>query len=448
MRDLDVDTLTVADAVELVDWFAEIERLASAGKAIAASRVEATGAWRASGERSAADWLARRTGSTVGDARGALWTGARVAKAPATNDALRNGELSAQQAEAIAAAAVADPSAESRLLEMAKYQSLQKLRDETARVRAAAEPDPAARHARIHRDRFWKKWTDPEGARCGAYRLTPEAAAMLEANAQPFIDASIDAARRLGEFESSEAYAADGLVAMSAYARQARESSDSDTSADDGHRSGDHGGGGGGGDSGGPSSGSGSGGVANGGGAGADCDDDRSGTERRRKPRGGRGRKRLRNRRELFALVDLAAWRRGWTECGETCEIPGVGPVPVEVARREFGDALLRIVIRDGVDIRTVVHAGRVANAVQETAVLVRDGGRCIRPTCDLPAAEIDHITGYTKNHITTLDDLGGLCLFDHHLKTHAGHTYRRLPDGTIEWRRPDGGIERERPPP
>ena len=392
LRDLDAECLAPSDAVVLVDWFAEVERLVVAGKAIAAGAAATGGAWRQSGDRSAADWLAKRTGTTVGEARTVLDTAEQIAPSSATDAAFRNGELSLKQAEAVAGGASADPSAEQALLDAARSRSLQKLRDESARVRAAAEPDPAARHERIHRGRYWRRWTDAEGARCGAYRLTADAAAVVEAAAQPFIDAAIDAARKSGDHEPSEAYAADGLVAMAAARREG------------------------------------------------------SGNEPR--ARGGRGRKRLRDRRELIGLVDLAALQRGSVAAGETCEIAGVGPVPVEVARRVFGDALLRIVIRNGVDIRTVVHTGRTANALQETAVLVREDGRCARPRCGLAISEIDHIEGFRKTRRTTLDDLTGLCGHDHDLKGLHGHTYERMDDGSVRWRRPDGTIEEERPPP
>lgn len=409
---LEPASLSGEQATDLVDRFATIERLAVAGKAVAAARAAEAEAWRAAGDRSAADWLAKRTASTVGDARSVLDTGARLGDAPQTDAAFRAGELSLKQAEAIIGAVHADPSAESALLAKAKHESLQKLRDETARVRAAAEPDPAARHERIRRGRFWRRWTDPEGARCGAYRLTPEAAAIIEAAAQPFIDAAFDAARHDGRREPAEAYAADGLVAM---AQSTLASDDDDHGRCDDPNSGD-------GDDGGP--------------------------DTPRPPRGGRGRRRLRNRRELIGLVDLRALRRGAVEPGETCEIAGVGPVPVSAARDVFGDALLRIVVRDGVDIRTVVHTGRTANAVQETAVLVRDDGRCIRPRCDLPISEIDHLEGFALTRTTTLDDLGGLCDHDHDLKSRFGHTYRRDADGRVQWTRPDGTVEYERPPP
>jgi hypothetical protein len=391
VRRLDAGLLSPTDATRLVDVFASIERLAVAGKTLCAGRAAEAEPWLATGDRSGADWLAKRTGTTVSDARETLSTATHLAAAPATDAAFRSGELSVKQADAVASATAANPSAEARLLETASSGSLQQLRDEAARVRVAADPDPNARHDRIHRTRFWRRWTDAEGARCGSYRFTPEVGALFEAAAQPFIDAALDRARRTGEHEPSEAYAADGLAAM-------------------GHAA--------------------------------------STNATAPQARGGRGRRRLGDRRELIGIVNLDALRRGTVEAGETCEIAGVGPVPVDVARGVFGDALLRIVIRDGVDIRTVVHTGRTANALQETAVLVRDNGRCVRPTCGLPAREIDHREPYSTSRTTTLDDLGSVCGHDHDLKTYAGHTYRRHDDGTVDWVHPDGTVERGRPPP
>jgi hypothetical protein len=294
---------------------------------------------------------------------------------------------------------------------MAGQKALQKLTDECGRVRAAADPDPKARHARIRRDRFWRKWTRSDGSRAGMYAGTPEEVAMFEANAQAFVDERLDRARRDKECETSDAYAFDGLMAGMAAAAAA---------------------------------------VVD---ARADATDDRVADpsvpdlRKVRAARGGRGRKRLRERRELFAVVDLAALRRGSLETGETCEIPGVGPVPLDVAIEEFGDALLRVVIRDGVDVGTVVHAGRLASSVQETAVFIRQRGLCAVDDCGYTIAEIDHTVDYADSHETTLSLLFGLCGHHHDLKK-QGHTYRPNGDGTITWMRPDDTEERERPPP
>jgi hypothetical protein len=215
--------------------------------------------------------------------------------------------------------------------------------------------------------------------------MTPEHAAALEAAAKPFIEAAFEQARREGREETSEAYAADGLVAMAVAVR-----------------------------------------------AGDVTPPTKPGW-----PKG-----------ETIAVVNLESLRRGTVDgaAGEVCEIAGVGPVPVDVARELFGDSLLKIVIRDGVDIRTVVHAGRHPNAAQRTAIFVRDGGRCVRPTCGGSIAEIDHTDDYRWTKHTTVDELAGLCPHDHKLKTLRGHRYRRGERGW-EWVLPDGTVEYQHPP-
>jgi hypothetical protein len=66
---------------------------------------------------------------------------------------------------------------------------------------------------------------------------------------------------------------------------------------------------------------------------------------------GGRGRAR---RPELVVVVSHEVATRGWTEVreGELCKIPGVGPVPPEVAKEIAEDAFLSAVLYDGVDLR------------------------------------------------------------------------------------------------
>lgn len=379
VRELDVEALEPARAEELVGVFTEVERLGAAGKALCAQRVATSGRWQQSGERSASDWLAKKTGTSVGAARGALDTAERLADAPATNDAFRSGQLSAAQAEAIASAASADPDAEQRLLDLAAAQPLTKLRDECARVKAAAT-DMEERQREIHRRRSFRAWTDADGARCGMYKMTPDAAAEIERAIKPFANAAFEVARRSGERESSEAYAADGVLAMA---------------------------------------------RASGG---------EPGATKQKRP-------------EAIVLVNLESLQRGSVEPDELCEIPGVGPVSVSAARDLLGDALLRVVIRDGVDIRTAVHAGRLASDAQRIAIQVRQRCRCARPTCHRGIAQIDHITGFVVTGATPLHELGGLCKFDHLAKTLHGHTYRHGDRGW-EWHLPDGTVEYERPPP
>jgi hypothetical protein len=99
-------------AARLVETFAAVEKLAAAGKALAARRVEETDAWRRSGRRSAAEWLAMATGEPYGSAVGALETAHRLKALPATDEAFRAGALSETQVREIASAAAAAPSCE------------------------------------------------------------------------------------------------------------------------------------------------------------------------------------------------------------------------------------------------------------------------------------------------------------------------------------------------
>src|SRR4051812_17089173 len=59
LRRLDPALLTGPQAAALVEWFAEVERLAAAGRALVADRAAETNQWRREGDRSPEHWLAR-----------------------------------------------------------------------------------------------------------------------------------------------------------------------------------------------------------------------------------------------------------------------------------------------------------------------------------------------------------------------------------------------------
>src|SRR4051812_15267114 len=82
LRRLDAAVLSGPQAVVLLDWFAEVERLAAAGKALVAARAAETNQWRRDGDRSPEHWLARKSGTTVGAAREALATAERLKSLP------------------------------------------------------------------------------------------------------------------------------------------------------------------------------------------------------------------------------------------------------------------------------------------------------------------------------------------------------------------------------
>ena len=120
--------------------------------------------------------------------------------------------------------------------------------------------------------------------------------------------------------------------------------------------------------------------------------------------------------------VDIDALKRGHTEHGETCEIAGVGPVPVATAKEYLGEAFLKLLIIDGTDIRTIAHMGRAIPAKLRTAVEERDRV-CQVPTCDMTVGlEIDHIKPFSEGGSASLENLVRLCRRHHLQKTHDGY--------------------------
>jgi hypothetical protein len=140
--------------------------------------------------------------------------------------------------------------------------------------------------------------------------------------------------------------------------------------------------------------------------------------------------------------VDLAALRRGSLEGDECCDIPGVGPVPLETARSLLGDAILHLVITKGDDIATICSLGRTIRAPLETALVARDP-TCVVPGCDVrDGLEIDHrIIPVVENGETALWNLARLCHHHHYLRHHKGFRLEGGP-GAWEWLPP------EKPPP
>ncbi len=102
------------------------------------------------------------------------------------------------------------------------------------------------------------------------------------------------------------------------------------------------------------------------------------------------------------------------------CGIAGVGPVPVSVARRLLGEAIVKLVITDGVDVLNVTHLGRGPTAAQRAALL------WMNPTCSVLGCnrrriEWDHREDWAKTQHTRLAELDPLCEFHHDLKTRLG---------------------------
>ena len=135
----------------------------------------------------------------------------------------------------------------------------------------------------------------------------------------------------------------------------------------------------------------------------------------------GRPRRSVPMRFRAVIRVDHEALVRGSVEGEETCEIAGVGPIPVSTARELLGEATLHLVVTKGVDVANVTYLGRAPNAAQRTALLWQMP-MCAVADCPRRAhLQHDHGTPWASCHTTILGNLQELCGQHHHLKTHRG---------------------------
>jgi hypothetical protein len=130
-------------------------------------------------------------------------------------------------------------------------------------------------------------------------------------------------------------------------------------------------------------------------------------------------------RSEVVFHVDLAAAARGTVEPGERCMVRGGGPVPVDRVQRAVAEgAFVKVVLRDGTDIRTVKHFGRRRPAELVTALearaVVRDGDViCDEDGCDQTLGlEWDHIQPVSADGPTSYENLKPRCRSHHREKT------------------------------
>ena len=432
---LEPGALSGDQAAALVRELAEVERLAAAGKALAAARVDESNRWRRDGHRSAAHWMAAQTGTSVRSASEAIDTAKRVTKLPQVDEAFRAGKLSASQAGEISAAAAVSPQSEHELLDAAKTETLSGLRERCRRTRHAALPNEEARNEAIRLSRFFRHHTAPDGAFETSTRGLAVDGARLLAALEPFQKQVFDAARRAGTREPYEAYAYDALILMAESRVVTREAADGrsadaavPTDPTDPMKPRD----------------------LQGCGAcprspAATSTDGQSiststGSPGRSSPPGRcdpPGSPPLVGPKAMIHVrVDLSALRRGRTVDGEICEIPGIGPVPVATARMLAADSIINVLLVDGVDVTRIAHAGRTVTAHQRSALRERSS-TCEVPGCDARSnLEIDHNDPWALSKNTSLDNLNLLCRWHHYQKTHCGYRLTGTP-GDRRWHPP-----------
>ena len=375
------ERVSASDAAKVFGVLNDLERAVVAGKTLFAGRAADSGVWREQGHKSAASWMAETSGTGLGEVTGMLETSERLRSLPETTEALRRGELSGPQVREIASAAVVNPSSEGHLLRAAQTSGLKGLKDEARRVkaRAVSETEARARYEQIRKQRSLVMWIDDNGVGRLEARLTPDALGQVKSALQRETNAVFNEARRTGHRECTEAYAADALVALvtgtSAIGMSAtRTRSNAKTPP--------------------PTT-------------------------------------------MMHLRVDAAALRRGRLEDGEVCEIPGVGPVPLATATAAIGNAVLKVIVSEGVDVLSVANMKRAIPAHLRRALENRDE-KCVVPGCDVAQGlENDHYQiDFMSDGPTELWNLCRLCRWHHYMKTHCGYAITGGP-GSWEWQAP-----------
>ena len=363
-RELDADVVPVTEAKAAVERLARIEHMVAASRARLAGRVAESTVWRTDGAASAVDWLAKTTGTTAQTARDELAAARRLRHLPQVDAAARRGELSMHVLTAVSDAAVADPAAAPMLLGEAASGTLGSVREACRTVKANADPDADATYRRHRANRRWWDATGTDGEWRFGGGSTPDDGAVVRAALDPIVDELFATARREGRREPRCAYALDALVEA---CRRLLDGRVADPDVPDG----------------------------------PPCIE----------------KKRRRARYLGIIRADVEALRRGRTEGDETCDIAGLGPIPVRVAAELLGDAVLQLVLTNGIDVANVTHLSRKPTVAQRAALAWTNPG-CTVHGCTGLRIELDHRADWARTRHTRLDELDPLCHHHHRLKT------------------------------
>ncbi|MEO6318560.1 MAG: DUF222 domain-containing protein [Acidimicrobiales bacterium] len=141
---------------------------------------------------------------------------------------------------------------------------------------------------------------------------------------------------------------------------------------------------------------------------------------------------------KIIVRVDHAALLRGHPVDGETCEIAGVGPVPVATVREWMDHAFLAAVLTKGEEVQRVVHLGRRFTAAQRTALQWQDPV-CAREGCsNRLRLEYDHFEDWASTHTTRLEAGKRFCPACHRLKSTGWRVAEPDADGQCSFTEAD----------
>ena len=377
LGDLDVSALSGPEAAEAVSAYARVSKLAQAGLALAAGRVDACSSQALAGSRfrSTRDYISTAAGVSGFAAENMIDLAGRLPDHPRVAALFRDGDLSVAEASEIVraadrAGALAGEATEDLLGVAADPgASFSRLRKAAGAVQSPDPADDEKRAEAAKAKRGWRSWVDGDGVGHLHAQGPPDLIALLVSRAQARADGLFRAARRAGERHSPGAYRFDALMSFFDTAASSTETDASSLAA-------------------------------------------------------------AKARVDLLIRIDFAALCRGVALPGETCEIAGIGPVPVAAAVGYLGEAALKFVLTDGVDIKAVAHYGRNIRSPLRTALAWKYRS-CAVAGCDATLGlEVDHLLPVGKAGPTSLENLAPKCHFHHDEKTR-----RDYPNGTAAWR-------------
>ena len=143
---------------------------------------------------------------------------------------------------------------------------------------------------------------------------------------------------------------------------------------------------------------------------------------------------------KIIVRVDLPALLRGRAIDGETCEIAGLGPVPVTIVQEWMANAFLAAVVTKGTEITKVVHLGRRFTSEQRTALQWRDPV-CARKGCaNRLGLQYDHFDDWAHTRTTRVAAAKRFCPPCHRLKTIGWHVSTPDTNGQCTFTPPPTG--------
>jgi hypothetical protein len=352
----------------------EIERLmddaVASERSLAAYKLQLAARFAENHGAKAAEDLARKSGTSKGKAKKTLDTAKKLKDQPEVEDAVRNGELSEDQASLIADAADVNPSAAGGLLDKARNSSVNDLRDACARAKAAADPDEEATHARVRQARSFKTGNNVDPAFWGSIYGTTADGADFMAHFQPFRDAVFQRNRDAGIRDTSEQMDFDALMEMARAAYQNVTGKPV-------------------------------------------VEVDGDGDEAIPMPPPPKAPK------TVYVVVNFDAMVARAEPGEETAYIAGFGPVPVSVVREVMDDAFLVGVVMHGTEVAKIKRFGRRFSAEIRDALLVKHRFRCATPGCtNWARLEFDHKHPVGKGGETSYVNGQPLCDTCHDEKT------------------------------